>query len=84
MKSEQRKWKLMSKITEIRFAKTRTYIGDWRRKTEWEKGCTEKIKKKQTQTELEDNRRKERERKQRHWESIKVYVYARGGKSEIT
>ena len=55
----------MSKITEIRFRKTRIYIWDWMRKTEWEKGCIQK-KVAQTQTELEENRRKERERKQKY------------------
>ena len=74
----------MSKITEIRFRKTRIYICDWM-KTEWEKGCTQK-KVAQTQTELEENRRKERERKQKYRkkQKQKSFVYAWRGKSEIT
>ena len=40
----------MSKIIKIRFTKTRAYIWDWRRKTEWKKGCTEKLKKKKKKT----------------------------------
>ena len=78
---------MSKKITEIRFTKTMTYIWDWRRKTEWEKGCTEKIKKNKTDTDWTGGEQEKGKRKKtkvyRETKTKIFFVYVWGGKREI-